>query len=145
VDGALVGASWFTVAKKAYAVFGCLHSLDRISFRCCVSQALSESRLRWFAAAGYRYGIDMSKHKNLPAVTYLPASCMWLLSLQLHLQHLVLIIVVVASLTSVEWSLLTSSRHIKSRVLKLFRYHLELEVLSGFQSFLDRWGVDPLS
>jgi hypothetical protein len=41
--------------------------------------------------------------------------------------------------------LLTSSRHIKSRVLKLFRYHLELEVLSGFQSFLDRWGVDPLS
>jgi len=44
---------------------------------------------------------DMSKHKNLPAVAFLPASCMWLLSLQPHLQHLVLIIVVVASLRCV--------------------------------------------
>jgi hypothetical protein len=109
-----------------------------------VSQALSESRLRWFEAAGYRYGIDMSKHKNLPAVAYLPASCMWLLGLQPHLQHLVLIIVVVASLRSVERSLLTN-RHIKCRVLKLLRYHLELEVLSGFQSLSDRCGVYPLS
>jgi hypothetical protein len=38
-----------------------------------------------------------------------------------------------------------TSRHIKCRVLKLFSYHLELEVSSGLQSFSDRCGVDPLS
>jgi hypothetical protein len=58
MDGALVGACWFTVAKKAHAVLGVFFIRSTgFSFRCCVSQALSESRLRWFEAAGYRYGI----------------------------------------------------------------------------------------
>jgi len=49
------GSLW---PRKAHAVLGVFFIRSTgFSFRCCVSQALSESRLRWFEAAGYRYGI----------------------------------------------------------------------------------------